>query len=902
MSIQAPRSTGRRACGSPASFRRARPAIMALTWVTSAVLASSPFAPLGSASNVVAFSTDEASGPALNQPFDLEDGVGSVPYAQLEPPIPQVGGAKVIDGTFKDLQTSGVVSPGYPMRDANSLVASPIPGLPIKPSFGPSQMFLEVDSGFGSDIVLEVSYPRSHRVSPTEEMTELQTDEDAVANFGGARNSTFRGLYDSIDLAIVAFERGLKYSLIVAPGGDLDEYRVVFDNANRTWISEDGNLVVESMGFAFTDSPPVGIQKDRRLPCGFEIAGNNEVGIRCDGVDQDLTLVVDPYVTVARLSDATGAFAIDVAVDNAGNAYLLGIATSGAFAGSTGAIDTRNLSNPNSSRPNLDIFVASFNQALSQLRYVAVIGGSGDDRPYSMAIGPNGSVVVVSATDSPDFPHTAGAYLSPNRGSKEAFVLELSSDGRRLDWSAELGGEADDVGTSVAIEESGQVVVAGYTASAAPGRGMETTPNSIQPSNAGDIDGFIAILEADGSNLTFSTFLGGGSRPAGRTADDYIWDISIGPGADLVVAGETRSLDFPTTASSYSTKPSGDTDVFVTALRLSDDGVLFSTYLGGTGADMAKAVAWLPSGEIALSGTTSSKDFGGGDGNQSQPVRGKSDGFLIQLPHDGRSLLSATRIAGDGTDEVATMAVDRFGNILVGGYTTSTDLPVTSDAVDRERGPLCDIDSCGDAFVTIYDNSTQRLRYASYMGVGTEDERIGGLLADRDGSIVFGLTASSAEFPVGVEYGLRLGLQSAGIVSIDLGIGALRPPVASVVAEPTLGNLETSFQFDATGSADPGRRNGSLEFRWDVNGDGLWDANWSSNPFASGAFGKGLHSVKVEAMNIDGLSSSATITVQVVDPSTALSWTNMAPILLVMAVPAAAAALILLRSRLRRNP
>jgi hypothetical protein len=150
------------------------------------------------------------------------------------------------------------------------------------------------------------------------------------------------------------------------------------------------------------------------------------------------------------------------------------------------------------------------------ITYSTYLGGSGDDFPVWSDIDRAGTFYVTGSTSSTDFPTTGKAFQgSFGGGDGDAFVAKLNRSGSGLVWSTYLGGDNVDVGIGLDVDRHGNVVVTGETAST----GFLTTPGAFQPTFAGGpTDAFVTKLNAKGSGLLFSTFLGGqgakGSTPA----------------------------------------------------------------------------------------------------------------------------------------------------------------------------------------------------------------------------------------------------------------------------------------------------------------------------------------------------------------------------------------------------
>ncbi len=263
--------------------------------------------------------------------------------------------------------------------------------------------------------------------------------------------------------------------------------------------------------------------------------------------------------------DVRGDAATGIALDSSGNAYLTGYTTSSNFPTTSGAFQTSN------GGDEFDSFVAKFNPALSgsaSLLYSTYLGGSGGDNGYDssvsnvgdmnqidggIAVDSAGNAYVTSATTSTNFPTTTRAFqvssgLTSNGGTWilapcDAFVTKLNPTGTALVYSTYLGsgGSTYSGGAGIALDSNGDAYVTDWTSSTA-----FPTKNPLQATNKGGYDAFETTLNASGSALLFSTYLGGSSNDDG-------FGIAVDSAGNSYVAGGTASSNFPTTAGAYQT-------------------------------------------------------------------------------------------------------------------------------------------------------------------------------------------------------------------------------------------------------------------------------------------------------------------------------------------------------------
>jgi hypothetical protein len=368
------------------------------------------------------------------------------------------------------------------------------------------------------------------------------------------------------------------------------------------------------------------------------------------------------------------------------------------------------------------------------ITYSTYLGGSGDDNPIWSDIDRAGNFYVTGSTTSTDFPTTAKAFQRSFGGEEDAFVTKLNRSGSGLVWSTYLGGDAPDAAIGLDVDRHGNVVVTGVTSSP----GFPTTRGAFQPAFAGgDADAFVTKLDANGSRLLFSTFLGGDGFEAGFIS---FFDRA----GNVHVEGETGSADFPTTPGSFQPAyAGGDADGFVTTLRPDGRRLVWSTFVGGSGYDGAHDGELDAAGNFYLDGPTDSADFPVTAG-AFQPAfgGGPTDAWVAKLNRTGTRLVYATYLGGEGEEDVLDLTTDRAGNAYIPGLTSSADFPVTGHAFQRTfgGGPL-------DGYVTKLNPSGTRAVWSTYLG-GSDLDLAGSVRVDRHGvAHVPGITGST-DFPV----------------------------------------------------------------------------------------------------------------------------------------------------------
>ncbi len=287
------------------------------------------------------------------------------------------------------------------------------------------------------------------------------------------------------------------------------------------------------------------------------------------------------------LGGSTSDMGAAIAVDAAGNAYVTGSAYSTDFP----------TVNPfqASSGGSYDAFVTKLNAAGNALVYSTHLGGSDADYGQGIAVDAEGNAYVAGYTYSKDFP-TVNPFQPTLNGLINAFVTKFDGVGNGVFYSTYLGGNNVDVGQGIAIDAAGNAYVTGTTESV-----DFPTMNAFQATLEGGQDAFVTKLNAAGDALVYSTYLGG-------KLGDLAYGIAVDAAGSAYVTGYTHSTDFPTKNPFQANFGGGDVDAFVTKLNTAGSGLVYSTYLGGSGNDGGLGIA-VNAGNAYVTGSTYSSDF-----------------------------------------------------------------------------------------------------------------------------------------------------------------------------------------------------------------------------------------------------------------------------------------------------
>ncbi|QQS40808.1 MAG: SBBP repeat-containing protein [Acidobacteriota bacterium] len=391
----------------------------------------------------------------------------------------------------------------------------------------------------------------------------------------------------------------------------------------------------------------------------------------------------DALIYSTYLHSQNPTLATDIAVDSTGNAYVTGCTGEADFPGAipfpttVGAFDTT------FNGGNCDVFVTKFDRTGGSLEYSTFIGGSDSDWAYGLALDSAGSVYVTGFTvgAATPYPTTPGAFDGSLHGSSDVFVTKLNPAGSALEYSTFIGGSEGEQGNGIAVDATGNAYVTGFTLSNVAGMEFPTTGGAYDTSHNGQNDVFVVKLNAAGSALVYSTFLGDFSDDRGNA-------IAVDAMDRAYVTGRTDGgTSFPTTPGAFDQTGNGGIDGFVTRLNPAGAALDYSTFLGSDSDDIGYGIFVDEAGRAFVTGETGNSLntlFPTTPGAYDTTFNGWSDAFVSELDGDGAGLLYSTLIGGDARDRPKDIAVDQNGSVYITGDTDNgtVDFPTTPGAFD----------------------------------------------------------------------------------------------------------------------------------------------------------------------------------------------------------------------------
>ena len=324
-------------------------------------------------------------------------------------------------------------------------------------------------------------------------------------------------------------------------------------------------------------------------------------------------------------------FSRGIALDASGNAYITGWTV---CRSTICTFPTVNAFQPNFAGGNNDAFVTKIDSSGSSLIYSTYLGGGKiingtEDWGEAIAVDNTGSAYVTGYTYSPDFPVTAGAF-DTSRAGLDAFVTKFTPDGAALVYSTFLGGAGREQGQGIAVDVNGNAYVVGITESfdspfTSVYEGFPVTSGAFQ--TKGSYDAFVTKLNAKGSALVYSTYLGG------TAGVDRGWAIALDDAGNASITGDTASTNFPISNAIQSAFGGGPTDAFVTKLNAAGSGLIYSTFLGGNLTDEGRGIA-CKGGDVFVTGDTSSANFPTSNPlqvNNGGGLQNHDDAFVVRI-------------------------------------------------------------------------------------------------------------------------------------------------------------------------------------------------------------------------------------------------------------------------------
>ena len=372
---------------------------------------------------------------------------------------------------------------------------------------------------------------------------------------------------------------------------------------------------------------------------------------------------------------------------------------------------------------------------------------------YDLDIDSADNVYVTGITND-RFPGLTNSYDTSTNGYYDAYVCKMAPKGDSIIWFSYLGGSQYEYCFTLAVNNNQEPVVSGFTRSAdfpiTPGAFDET--GNISGFSYG-YAGFLTKFSSAGDSLLFSTYLSGNGW-------DLIQSMVIDDSNYVYLAGQTSSTDFPTTSGCYQSSYGGSTsssywnsgDAFLTKMNPTGTGLVFSTYFGGAGDDVAYDINISPNKDIYIVGKTSSSNFPVTSGSIifNYNVLGNTDGFVAKFDPSGNSLQYSKMMGGAGDDWFEGVYVNERDEAYVAGISRSSDFYTSANAYQKTSNGGAEI------VVVKFNPGGQNVHYSTYLGGSGDELYYSGFIYNsnvriaanvREEPIICGISRST-DFPV----------------------------------------------------------------------------------------------------------------------------------------------------------
>lgn len=570
----------------------------------------------------------------------------------------------------------------------------------------------------------------------------------------------YHELYDYIDLEIYTKPELLKYDVIVKPGGDPNDFRVIYEGQDGISIV-DGALVIKTSLGTITEGKPMAYQKTdigrSKVPCEYILMGNEMYFHFPEGYDTTKVLVIDPDLTFSTFTGATSDnWGMTACPDVNGLAIGGGIVFGAGYPTSPGAADS------DYNGGAVDVGITKFNALGTGIVYSTFIGGAGSETPHSVIVNDANELYIMGATSSPDLPVGGTAYQTVNNlgggavidginflGGADIYIMKLAPGGDAILGGTFLGGsdfdgisEDGDVAYNYGDQLRGEVYVDEasnvYITSTATSDDFPII-GGFDATLDGGKDAIVAKFNPNLSNLLWSTYLGGSEDESGNS-------IKVSPSGDIYVVGGTTSNDMPNTGGGvHPTYQGGDVDGYIMKFPGPSYAAPNGTYLGSNDYDQAYFVDLDIDEFVYVYGQSA----GPYDTDGLNYINANSGQFIHKLTND----LSTTEWASvfgasTGDTEISPTAflVSECYELYIAGWGGNTNgVPSTTDGFPTTPDAYQSATSGSNFYLAVFDADMQNLKYGTFMGdPSSEGDHVDGGTSrfDKNGTIYHSVCAA----------------------------------------------------------------------------------------------------------------------------------------------------------------
>ena len=291
------------------------------------------------------------------------------------------------------------------------------------------------------------------------------------------------------------------------------------------------------------------------------------------------------------------------------------------------------------------------------------LGGTDPDQAYGSCFDSKGNIYVSGYTSGNDYPTTTGVIQTNFNGIYDSFISKFDSTGQLI-WSTYYGGNNNDFGNKIVVDENDQPIFTGYTYS---NDLMVSTSGVFSSTFSGTFDAFLLRLKTDGT-FDWATYYGG-------TGGEFVSDLDIYQN-QIVIGGFTSSMDLPVISSAWQNSLAGGLDIFIVKFDTTGNRI-WDTYYGGMNSEDAHTITFDQNGNVIVGGDTYSTDFPVSSGAYQNTYSAGNDICLVKFDSNGNMIWS-TYLGSNVNEDCQAIDTDEFGNIYFTGYATGNGLPITN--------------------------------------------------------------------------------------------------------------------------------------------------------------------------------------------------------------------------------
>jgi hypothetical protein len=527
-------------------------------------------------------------------------------------------------------------------------------------------------------------------------------------------------IYVGIDIRYYFQENLLRYDYIVHPGADASQILFNIEGSDKTYLNNKGELVFTTLFGEVKNTDLYCYQLENKKQVDAKFTNQNggwSIGL--GDYEKSQTLIIDPLIYATYIGGNIHEDSYSVVVDASNNAYVCGVTISSNYDIVTGSFQSTNAG-------VWDVFVSKLNAGGTALIYSTYVGGSGNDFAVSNAIDTENNIYITGYTDSGQYPVIAGALQTIKGVGVDSFITKLNATGTALIYSTYIGGNNGDYSRSIAVDAANNAYIAGSTNS----NNFPTSVGAFQTVLSGLIDVFVSKINASGTALVYSTFVG-------SIGNEDCQSIAVDSSGRAYITGSGTN-GFPITPGAYQSSVGGGPDAFITKLNALGTALVYSTFVGGFGGDLGYDIALDSSENAYITGTTGSINFplsANAFQTSREGVFG-NDGFVTKINQSGTAMIYSTYIGGNGDDNTNSIGVDALGCAYITGYTDSTNFDCTTGAFQTTNA------GGRDVFASKFNVTGTALIYSTYIGGSNNDDGYSIALDTSANAYITGSTSS----------------------------------------------------------------------------------------------------------------------------------------------------------------